>query len=232
MSGTAKYSASAANTASTTVRSQHPAGAPVTPSAPMKLYGKRIMLRPLVPSDFVAWSEVRRRNGEWLLVWEPQRSEYIADPAKDPQAFDRRCVARDRERQAGTAYTLGLFIDDIFAGEVNLNNVVRGAMQTGTVGYWIDRKHAGNGYIAEGVAVLAHFAFEELKIHRIEVCIIPRNTNSKKVMEKLSFRLEGLSERFLEINGVWEDHLRYGFTIEEWHNRKSAMTQQWLAAKS
>lgn len=232
MSGTAKYSASAANTASTTVRSQHPAGAPVTPSAPMKLYGKRIMLRPLVPSDFVAWSEVRRRNGEWLLVWEPQRSEYIADPAKDPQAFDRRCVARDRERQAGTAYTLGLFIDDIFAGEVNLNNVVRGAMQTGTVGYWIDRKHAGNGYIAEGVAVLAHFAFEEFKIHRIEVCIIPRNTNSKKVMEKLSFRLEGLSERFLEINGVWEDHLRYGFTIEEWHNRKSAMTQQWLAAKS
>ena len=127
---------------------------------------------------------------------------------------------------------LGLFIENKFAGEVNLNNVIRGAMQTGTVGYWIDRKQAGNGYVAEGVAVLSRFAFDELKLHRIEVCIIPRNTNSKKVVEKLKFRLEGLAERFLEINGVWEDHLRYGFTIEEWQNRKAAITQQWLVAKT
>ena len=105
-------------------------------------------------------------------------------------------------------------------------------MQTGTVGYWIDRAHAGNGYVAEGVAVLCQFAFEELKLHRIEVCIIPRNANSKKVMDKLKFRLEGLAERFLEINGVWEDHLRYGFTTEEWQNRKAAIAQQWLVAKT
>lgn len=217
-----------ASSAGPKVRSQHPAGAQVTN---LRLHGQRIMMRPLVPSDHSAWSEVRLRNGEWLLVWEPKRSEYIADPANDYQAFERRCAARDRERMAGTSYTLGLFIENLFAGEVNLNNVVRGAMQTGTVGYWIDRKHAGHGYVAEGVAALSCFAFDELKLHRIEVCIIPRNSNSRKVMEKLKFRQEGLAEKFLEINGVWEDHLRYGFTIEEWQNRKAAMTQQWLVAK-
>jgi ribosomal-protein-alanine N-acetyltransferase len=209
--------------------SPHPAGSQLTT---LRLQGKRVTMRPLVPSDYAAWSEVRLRNGDWLLIWEPKRSDYIADPATDSQAFERRCVARDRERLAGTSYTLGLFIENSFAGEVNLNNVVRGAMQTGTVGYWIDRKQAGNGYVAEGVAVLSRFAFEELKLHRIEVCIIPRNANSKKVVEKLKFRLEGLAERFLEINGVWEDHLRYGFTIEEWQNRKAAITQQWLVAKN
>lgn len=217
-----------ASSAGPKVRSQHPAGAQVTN---LRLHGQRIMMRPLVPSDHSAWSEVRLRNGEWLLVWEPKRSEYIADPANDYQAFERRCAARDRERMAGTSYTLGLFIENLFAGEVNLNNVVRGAMQTGTVGYWIDRKHAGHGYVAEGVAALSCFAFDELKLHRIEVCIIPRNSNSRKVMEKLKFRQEGLAEKFLEINGVWEDHLRYGFTIEEWQNRKAAITQQWLVAK-
>lgn len=217
-----------ASSAGPKVRSQHPAGAQVTS---LRLHGQRVMMRPLVPSDHSAWSEVRLRNGEWLLVWEPKRSEYIADPANDYQAFERRCAARDRERMAGTSYTLGLFIENLFAGEVNLNNVVRGAMQTGTVGYWIDRKHAGHGYVAEGVAALSCFAFDELKLHRIEVCIIPRNSNSRKVMEKLKFRQEGLAEKFLEINGVWEDHLRYGFTIEEWQNRKAAMTQQWLVAK-
>lgn len=217
-----------ASSAGPKVRSQHPAGAQVTN---LRLHGQRVMMRPLVPSDHSAWSEVRLRNGEWLLVWEPKRSEYIADPANDYQAFERRCAARDRERMSGTSYTLGLFIENLFVGEVNLNNVVRGAMQTGTVGYWIDRKHAGHGYVAEGVAAISCFAFDELKLHRIEVCIIPRNSNSRKVMEKLKFRQEGLAEKFLEINGVWEDHLRYGFTIEEWQNRRAAMTQQWLVAK-
>ena len=226
MSGASRNTA---GSASPIIRSQHPAGVQIKT---LRLQGKRVMMRPLVPSDHVAWSEVRLRNGEWLSIWEPKRSEYISDPANDYQAFERRCAARDRERLAGTSYTLGLFIENTFAGEVNLNNVVRGAMQTGTVGYWIDRAHAGNGFVAEGVAVLTQFAFEELKLHRIEVCIIPRNINSKKVMDKLKFRLEGLAERFLEINGVWEDHLRYGFTIEEWQNRKAAITQQWLVAKT
>lgn len=229
MSGGSRNTAGSASSASPIIRSHHPAGAQVTT---LRLQGKRVTMRPLVPSDHAAWSEVRLRNGEWLLIWEPRRSDFIADPANDYQAFERRCAARDRERLAGSSYTLGLFIENTFAGEVNLNNVVRGAMQTGTVGYWIDRARAGHGYIAEGVAVLSRFAFEELKLHRIEVCIIPRNINSKKVMEKLAFRVEGLAERFLEINGVWEDHLRYGFTIEEWHNRKAALTQQWLIAKT
>ena len=35
-------------------------------------------------------------------------------------------------------------------------------------------------------------------------------------MEKLGIREEGIAQRFLEINGVWEDHVRYGFTAEEW----------------
>lgn len=83
------------------------------------------MLRPLVAHDFEAWSEVRLRNVDWLTVWEPRRSEFLADPATDRDAFERRCVARDRERQNGSAYTLGLFFNNFFVGEVNINNVVR-----------------------------------------------------------------------------------------------------------
>ncbi|MFZ9618388.1 MAG: GNAT family N-acetyltransferase, partial [Ilumatobacteraceae bacterium] len=112
----------------------HPAGAPV---APPRLYGQRIMMRPLVAHDFEAWSEVRLRNVDWLTIWEPRRSDFLADPATDRDAFERRCVARDRERQNGSAYTLGLFVNNLLVGEVNINNVVRGAMQTGTIGYWI-----------------------------------------------------------------------------------------------
>ena len=123
---------------------------------------------------------------------------------------------------------MGLFINNVFAGEVNLNSVVRGAMQSGTIGYWIDEAKAGNSYMSEAVLVLSKFAFDELRLHRVEVCIIPRNAASHRVVEKLALRHEGIAERFLEINGIWEDHVRYGFTIEEWQSRREELSATWL----
>ena len=76
--------------------------------------------------------------------------------------------------------------------------------------------------------MVARFAFEELMLHRLEICIIPRNDRSRRVMEKLQIREEGLAQRLLEINGVWEDHVRYGFTAEEWADRRSDLAQAWL----
>lgn len=202
----------------------HPAGG----SAALRLYGARVVLRPLVPPDFPAWSEVRIRNHDWLTVWEPSRTHLHLDPSRDRDAFSARCAARDRERQLGAAYAFGLFVDNALVGEVNLNNVLRGAMQSGTIGYWIDEAYAGHGYVAEGVVVVARYAFEELRLHRLEVCIIPRNHNSRRVMEKLRIREEGLAQRFLEINGTWEDHVRYGITVEEWVERRDEFARDWL----
>ncbi len=198
-------------------------------SVGLRLYGRRVVLRPLVPQDFTGWSEVRRRNGDWLTVWEPLKLPHHPDPETNREVFAARCGARDRERLAGTQYAFGIFVDGAFAGEINLNNVVRGAFQSATIGYWIDKARAGRSFMSEAVVVLSQFAFEELGLHRIEVCIIPRNSNSRRVMEKLHLREEGIAERFLEINGVWEDHVRYGLTREEWDDRRDALFAEWLS---
>jgi ribosomal-protein-alanine N-acetyltransferase len=195
----------------------------------LRMYSRRLMMRPLTPSDFIAFSEVRVRNERWLTPWEPIRASRMADPSRSKDAFSSRCAARDRERQAGTAFGFGVFVDNAFAGEINLNNIIRGALQSGTVGYWIDRDRAGHSYIAEGVVALCRFAFEELHLHRLEICIVPRNTNSRRVMEKLQIREEGVALRYLEINGVWEDHMRFGMTVEEWQQRRPELTSNWLA---
>ena len=76
--------------------------------------------------------------------------------------------------------------------------------------------------------MLARFAFEELHLHRLEICIVPRNTNSRRVMEKLGLREEGVALRYLEINGTWEDHVRYGLTAEEWAVRREELATAWL----
>ena len=188
------------------------------------------MMRPLAANDFREWSEVRRRNHDWLTVWEPSRQPHHADPVLDRSAFTARCLQRDRDRASGTAYQFALFLDQHVAGEVNINNVVRGAMQSATIGYWIDQAHAGQGYVAEAVVVVLQFAFEQLGLHRVEICIVPRNERSRRIVEKLGIRDEGVALRYLEINGVWEDHIRYGITVEEWNDRRRELMEAWVDA--
>ncbi len=191
------------------------------------LFGRRILLRPLNSGDFENWRQVRRHNADWLTKWEPMRLVGQPDTVEDPDAFSVRCNARQRERQLGTGYGFGIFVDGDLAGEVNLSSVQRGPFQSGYVGYWIDEEHAGKGYVPEALVVLCRFVFEEIRLHRVQVAIIPRNLASRRVVEKLGFREEGLAERYLEIDGVWEDHIRYAITSEEWDERGSALTRTW-----
>ncbi len=192
------------------------------------LFGRRVLLRPLVAGDFAAWREVRVRNADWLVPWEPQRIPNAPDPVEDKEAFAVRCSTRHRERQLGTGHGFGVFVDGELAGEINLTAIPRGPIQSAYVGYWIDEKHAGNGYMPESVVVLARYAFEDLRLHRIQVSIIPRNHSSRRVMEKLAIRDEGLAQRYLEINGVWEDHIRYAITVEEWADRRDELLRAWI----
>ncbi len=72
------------------------------------------------------------------------------------------------------------------------------------------------------------FAFEAISLHRVEISIIPRNMASRRVVEKLGIREEGIAQRFLEIDGVWEDHVRYAITAEEWAVREAKLSAEWL----
>ncbi|MDQ1436560.1 MAG: [ribosomal protein S5]-alanine N-acetyltransferase [Acidimicrobiaceae bacterium] len=196
---------------------------------PLELRGRRMLLRPLAASDFEEWREVRRRCAEWLTKWEAAPLPGAPDVVEDPRAFAARCGARERERQMGTGFGFGVFVDGRFGGEINLSGIQRGPFQNGYVGYWIDEALAGKGYTPEAAVVLFRFAFDDLDLHRMQVSIIPRNLASRRVAEKLDLRDEGTAVRYLKINGVWEDHIRYALTAEEWDERRDAYTKEWLS---
>ncbi len=192
------------------------------------LVGRRIVLRPLVPADFGAWQEVRRRIAAWLTPWEPARTPGMPDVVESREAFAMRCSARERERQLGTGYGYGIFVQGYLAGEINLSSVQRGPFQSAYVGYWIDQAQAGHSYTPEALVLVIRHAFEQLHLHRVQVSIIPRNHRSRRVVEKLKLRDEGIALRYLEINGVWEDHVRYAITYEEWMERRDELGREWL----
>lgn len=196
-------------------------------SSPLVLHARRLVLRTMTENDYEGWLEVRRRCGEWLTRWEPRSAggPHLAD---DRRSFLARCSVRERERQLGIGYGFGLFDGGRFAGEITVSGVQRGQMQSAYVGYWIDQELAGRGYIPEAVVAVLQFAFDYLDLHRVEINIIPRNESSRRVVEKLGIRCEGVAERYLEIDGVWEGHARYAITREEWVERAPELVATWL----
>jgi [ribosomal protein S5]-alanine N-acetyltransferase len=195
------------------------------------LTGPRVELRGLRADDWDGWRAVRLRSREWLEAWEPLAEPGVPDPVTDPEAFRARCGAWERQRHFDMAYGFGMFLRREFIGEVSLGSVQRGPFQSAFVGYWVDESHAGNGYIPEAVVLVLRYAFEELELHRVEAAIVPRNTRSRRVADKLGLREEGLSERFLQIRGVWEDHVRYAITSEEWAARRDEFLAQFLGKR-
>ena len=195
--------------------------------APLELAGQRVRLRTLTEQDYDSWFEVRSRCRQWLVPWEP-RPKGSPMPAEDRHSFATRCAIRERERQLGTGYGFGVFAGGYFAGEVTLSSIQRGPFQSAFIGYWVDQARAGQGLVPEAVVVTLQFAFESLGLHRVEISIIPRNQSSRRVVEKLGIRMEGVAERFLEIDGNWEDHARYAITSEEWVLRRGELLSAWL----
>lgn len=196
-------------------------------AAPLELRGRRVLLRTLTEEDYDAWIEVRSRCRDWLVPWEPRPAG--APPAREDRAsFSARCAARERERHLGGGYGFGIFVGDRLVGEVTLSSIQRGPFQNGFVGYWIDRDRAGQGLAPEATVVALRFAFDVLGLHRVEIAIVPRNQPSRRVVAKLGLRDEGIAVGFLEIDGRWEDHVRYAITAEEWAERRPELVRQWL----
>ena len=94
-------------------------------------------------------------------------------------------------------------------GDLTFNNIVRGAFQSCHLGYKIDGRQLNQGFMTEALRCAIAYVFSELKLHRIEANIMPRNARSRRVVEKLGFVQEGLARKYLKINGAWEDHFHY-----------------------
>jgi len=195
--------------------------------SPLELQGRRVRLRTMGEDDYAEWFEIRARCRDWLVPWEP-RPEGSPTTPEDRASFVARCAARERERQMGTGYGFGIFVEGRLVGEITLSSIQRGPFQNAFVGYWVDRAMAGTGLAPEATVAVLRFAFEELSLHRIEVAIVPRNGASRRVVEKLALREEGVALRYLEIDGRWEDHVRYAVTSEEWAVRHGELIADWI----
>jgi [ribosomal protein S5]-alanine N-acetyltransferase len=100
------------------------------------------------------------------------------------------------------------------AGVVNINSIIRGRFQNGSLSYAAFAATAGQGYMAEGLGLVLRYAFEQLRLHRLEAQIQPGNHASVRLVQRLGFRDEGYSPRLLFIDGAWRGHERWAITSD------------------
>ena len=178
-------------------------------NAASSLRGERVRLRPIEADDRDAFLAVTRSSRElhrpW--VWPPTTAARF-------DAWLRDASGSTRER-----YGVWSNANDDLLGYVALNEIVHSAFQSGYLGYWAAARHARRGHLREGVAVLVRHVFHRrrFRLHRVEANIQPANEASIALVRSLGFRLEGLSPRYLRIDGQWRDHERWALTVEDWN---------------
>jgi len=87
---------------------------------------------------------------------------------------------------------------------------------------------AGRGRRPTAVARAVDHGFSTAGLHRIEVNVRPENVASRRVVEKLGFRDEGVRPRMLHIDGAWRDHISYALTVED---VPGGLLRRWRASR-
>jgi ribosomal-protein-alanine N-acetyltransferase len=160
-----------------------------------------VSIRPLRAEDAEELAALYRANRDFLSPFEPVR------PADFFTAEGQR--HRLARQLADDTHPFAIVDDGEIAGTINLFNIVRGAMDGGTIGYWVAGDRNGRGLATGAVADLLAYAFGELGLHRVEAATLVDNLSSQRVLVKNDFERIGLARRFLRINGRWRDFLLF-----------------------
>jgi RimJ/RimL family protein N-acetyltransferase len=118
------------------------------------------------------------------------------------------------ERDGDIPWAIARREDDVLIGSLSLFQIVS-AHARGMFGYALQSASWGNGFALEAARLgLAH-AFTAMDLERVEADIDPANQPSRRLVERLGFRQEGLLRHRWKVDGAWSDSVWYGLLRED-----------------
>jgi ribosomal-protein-alanine N-acetyltransferase len=182
----------------------------------LELPTARLILKVLGPEFARLSLDYYTRNRAFLAEWNPLPAPdfYTLPHHRERLRAELDLIEHDRMVRFWLFKREDVAFDTAI-GNIAFNNIVRGAFQSCHLGYQLDEREVNQGFITEALWRAIEYAFDDMKLHRIEANIMPRNLRSRRVVEKLGFVEEGLAKHYLKINGVWEDHIHYVLLNDE-----------------
>jgi ribosomal-protein-alanine N-acetyltransferase len=172
---------------------------------PFLRMGENVGIRRPVADDAAEFVALMRASAALHHPW----GEYPTTAEKFAEYLRRRA----RPDQEG--FLVCERASSAIAGVININSIVRGFFQSGYLGYYAGAPFARRGYMTEGMRLVIRYAFEEMKLHRLEANIQPENVASIALVRRCGFRKEGFSLRYLQILGEWRDHERWALLADD-----------------
>ncbi|MFD8381814.1 GNAT family N-acetyltransferase [Streptomyces sp. NPDC059679] len=169
------------------------------------LQGPRVVIRHVCRQDYDELAALAQESAEMLRRWLGSRENTV-------EAFESYLERFEQPTHEG--FVICLRDTGAIVGGININNIVRGTLQSGTLGYTSYASTTGRGYMTEGLRLVVQLAFGPLELHRLEANIQPDNASSLNLVKRLGFQREGYSTAFQYINGEWRDHERWAITAE------------------
>ena len=130
-----------------------------------------------------------------------------------------RYLARSR-RDGFVGLLIRRLSDDAILGSIEISQISRGNFQSAYLGYLIGAPFANQGYMTEALSLALDYAFDRLRLHRLEANLQPSNAASRALVRRLGFTREGYSRRYLKIAGRWRDHERWAILREDRRARR------------
>jgi ribosomal-protein-alanine N-acetyltransferase len=164
--------------------------------------GEHVSLRRMDAADEAAFLRAVRSSRKLHRPW-----SYLPENTED---FRDMLV-----RPLGESYLICRNEDGALAGSATLGHIVFGNLRSAYLGYSAFVPHQRRGFMTEGLELVLRHAFGALALHRVEVNVQPDNARSIALAERLGFRREGYSPRYLKIGGRWRDHVRFAMLADE-----------------
>ena len=162
--------------------------------------------RPIEFDDAATLADLVRDNRAFLAPWEPVRGEsYFTVEGQ------REVVRNALEMHRAGSGRVHVIVDHDgrVVGRVALAGVVRGALQSCALSYWVAATENGRGLATAAVGEILKVAFTELDLHRVQAETLLHNAASQRVLERNGFVRFGVARQYLKIAGVWQDHAMY-----------------------
>ena len=157
-------------------------------------------------ADVPRLAELAEQNRTFLAPWEPIRDDRYVSVAGQKELVES--LLSMHAHRAAVPHVI-LDAERQVCGRITLAAIERGPFQSGRLGYWVAADHIGRGLATAAVAAMKRLAFDQLGLHRIEAGTLPHNAASQRVLERNGFVRFGLAPAYLNIAGVWQDHVMY-----------------------
>lgn len=177
----------------------------------------RVRVRLLQSADRDKWIRAHLASEAEFKKWMPKVSQ---DITLDEQfEFQLERMTSGVRGDSHYSFVAEHLADGELVAFMSLSQVFRGPFLNAFAGWRVSTPYTGKGIGTEAVTALLDLAFARVPngigLHRVQANVIPTNTPSVRLARRVGFREEGYAKQYLEIAGLWQDHIMFAKLVDE-----------------